>query len=126
MLKFLRFPLRATGQQQTNKVQEPWQKSYVLMQAAVSRIELKDFSLRVEQSEIVECGVRVLSALAELCRTKGSGPLLENTILLDRALRCRCWEFNFGSVFVQCSGLSDQVRNGLTLNCVRTENDVEG
>eukprot|EP01034_Spumella_vulgaris_P025625 gene25625-32101_t len=118
-MKTVRFPLK-------DRVQDPWHKSYVLMQAAVSRLEIKDFALRVEQSEIVESGLRVLSALAELCKANGSGPLLESTILLDRALRCRMWEYNYGSVFVQCPGLTDATRNGLVLRGVRSVNDLEG
>jgi replicative superfamily II helicase len=97
MMKCIRYPLKA-------KVQEPYQKSYVLMQAAVSRADVKEFSLKVEQSEIVESALRVLSALIELSKEKERGEILESSLLLDRALKCRLWETNYGSIFSQCAG----------------------
>ena len=106
------------------KVQDPTQKVYVLLQAAVARLELKDFSLKVEQAELVESGLRVLSALKELSIAIGHGSILEHTILLDRALRLRMWEVGYGSVFYQCAGLLAATRNGLIMRGVRTLRDV--
>ena len=79
-MKTVRFPLKA-------RVQEPNHKAYVLLQAAVDRAEIKDFSLRVEQSEIVACALRVLGALTELSKEKGHGFLLLAAVLLDRCHR---------------------------------------
>lgn len=97
MMSSIRFP-------QKIRVQEPCLKSYVLLQAAISRIDIKDFSMRVEQSEIVECALRILSALIELCKERYYGKLLETSILVDRSLRCRIWDVNYPSVFFQCAG----------------------
>lgn len=113
----LRYPLKA-------KVQDPTQKVYVLLQAAVARLELKDFSLKVEQAELVESGLRVLSALKELSIAIGHGSILEHTVVLDRALRLRMWEVGYGSVFYQCVGLLAATRNGLIMRGVRTLKDV--
>lgn len=119
MMKSVRYPLKT-------RVQDPSHKSYVLLQAAVARVDIKDFSLRVEQAEIVECALRVLGALRELAVQRELGPLLESTVLLDRALRTRMWESNYGSVFQQCPGLSTTTSNSLTLRGVRNLGDVEG
>jgi len=113
----LRYPLKM-------KVQDPAQKVYVLLQAAIARLDMKDFSLRVEQAELVESGLRVLSALKELSIAIGHGSILEHTILLDRALRLRMWEVGYGSVFYQCAGLLVATRNGLIMRGVRTLADV--
>ena len=109
-MKAIRFPLKL-------RVQEPWHKAYVLLQAAVGRLEAatgggfaRDFSLRVEQAELVESTLRVLSALSELARERGRGEQLETAILLDRALRIRMWESGYASIFLQCPGLEQQTR----------------
>ena len=102
MMTSIRFPLKL-------RVQESSHKAYVLLQAAVARLEIKNFSLRVEQSEIVESGLRVLSALVEFCKEKFYGKLLDSSILLDRSLRCRMWEINFPSVFFQCAGIKYKI-----------------
>lgn len=93
---------------------------------AIGRIEIKDFSLRVEQAEIVECGLRILYALRDLSTHREQGCVLECTLLLDRALRTRMWESNYGSVFLQCPSLELQTRNSLALRNVRTIGDVIG
>lgn len=97
MMKSLRFPLKI-------RVQEPQHKAYVLLQAAVGRLDIKDFALRVEQSEIVESALRIMFALSELCKENGNGLLLLNSVLLDRSLRCRLWEVNYDTIFRQCIG----------------------
>ena len=119
LMKSVRFPLKI-------RVQEPEHKSYVLLQAAIARIEIKEFSLKVEQAEIVECGLRVLNAVRELAIHRELGRLLESVILLDRALHLRMWESNYGSVYLQCSGLLPATANSLILRGVRTIGDALG
>jgi hypothetical protein len=118
-MRSVRFPLK-------QRVQEPWLKTYVLLQAAVGRVEVKDFALKVEQAEIVECGLRVLAAVRDLAVHRELGRLLESTILLDRALRQRLWESNYGSVYLQCPGLLSATLNSLVLRGVRTIGDALG
>jgi hypothetical protein len=118
-MRSVRFPLK-------QRVQEPWLKTYVLLQAAVCRVEVKDFALKVEQAEIVECGLRVLAAVRDLAVHRELGRLLESTILLDRALRLRLWESNYGSVYLQCPGLLSATLNSLVLRGVRTIGDALG
>jgi hypothetical protein len=118
-MRSVRFPLK-------QRVQEPWLKTYVLLQAAVGRVEVKDFALKVEQAEIVECGLRVLAAVRDLAVHRELGRLLESTILLDRALRLRLWEGSYGSVYLQCPGLLSATLNCLVLRGVRTIGDALG
>jgi hypothetical protein len=116
MMKQIRYPLKL-------KVQEPFHKTYVLLQGAIARVEIKEFSMKIEQAEIVESALRILSGLRELSIHHERGPLLESTILLERALRIRMWETGFNSIYVQCPGLSWSTRNGLLLRGVRTIGD---
>lgn len=94
------------------------------MLAAAERLPIQDFSLRVEQSEIVEVALRVLSALQSLCIEREIGCLLETAILVDRAIRVRMWEVDYGSVFFQCQGLSDLTKKGLNQRRAQTVDDL--
>lgn len=77
------------------------------MQAAISRISIKDFTLRVEQAEIVESAIRLLKCLLELALHRAHGQLVEMVILLDRSLKLRLWETSNQNIFHQCKNLSD-------------------
>ena len=107
------------------KVQDSAIKGYVLMQAAVERLPILDFSLRVEQSEIVEVALRILSALQALCIERGIGNLMETAVLVDRALRVRMWEVDYGSIFFQCPGLSEITRKGLDERPIHNVSDLD-
>lgn len=56
--KKLRFPMK-------DRIQQSPQKVFILLQAAVHRVYLVDFGIRVEQSEIVESSIRILSAIRD-------------------------------------------------------------
>ena len=107
------------------KVQNSATKGYVLMQAAVERLSISDFSLRIEQSEIVEVALRILSALQSLCIERSRGHLLEIAILVNRALRVRMWDVDYGSIFFQCQGLSEITRRGLNERSAHSVKDLE-
>jgi len=119
MMKAIRFPLKI-------RVQEPPHKAFVLLQAAVGRLDIKDFALRVEQSEIVESALRIMFALSELCKENCNGLLLLNAVLLDRSLRCRLWEVNYDTVFRQCIGVSDNTYRALISNHIQNASDLSG
>jgi hypothetical protein len=118
LMKGVRFPLKL-------RVQEPAHKSYVLLQVAVSSVEIKEFGLKVEQAEIVESALRILSALKELAIERGSGSVQESAILLNRALHRRMWEVDYGSIFLQVPGLRVETKNSLAMRGVRTIGDVQ-
>eukprot|EP00981_Chlorochromonas_danica_P001931 scaffold398_cov177-Ochromonas_danica.AAC.30 len=119
LMKFVRFPLR-------ERVQDPSHKSYVLMQAAVNATEIKDFTLRIEQADIVENATRLLKGLQELCVHRQLGFLLEATILFERALRTRLWEGLNSCQFFQCGGLSAKTMKALQANGINSVTDIYG
>jgi ATP-dependent DNA helicase HFM1/MER3 len=123
-MKTLRFPLKAKVQDPSMKVgafihrfcalatcvhspchHRPRRLSqpqvYVLLLGAVARLPIVEFSLRVEQSEVVESALRILTALQALCVERAGGCTLETAILVERSLRTRMWESDYGSVFFQ-------------------------
>ena len=115
LMKDVRFPLKKL------KVQEPFHKAYVLLLSAVYKNSsdsfnatseqnnthsvLTDFALRVQQSEIVEQSLRLLSALFDYCIEKSKGQVTLSCVYLARALKIQMWEQDF-HVFDQCAGLS--------------------
>lgn len=116
----VRFPLNA-------KIQSPDQKAFVLLQAVVSsKFQISDFNLRIEQAEVVEKSIRLLRALHELSIIKGWGRTLESTILLDRALNTRLWEWKHTNVFSQCPNLSADILEKLSEAGMLSFQSVEG
>jgi hypothetical protein len=108
----VRFPMK-------DRVQQPSHKSYVLLLAAIARIHIKEFTLRIEQAEIVDNALRLLRCLQELSLHNCEGCLLESCILLERALRTRLWESG-GNIFIQCAGLTDSTRDAMQLSGLTT------
>lgn len=102
LMKVVRFPLKKL------KVQESFHKAYVLLLSAVfkdkfdsfnvsteqnrSNSVFTDFSLRVQQSEIVEQSLRVLSALFDFCVESAKGKVTLSCLFVTRALKTQMWE----------------------------------
>jgi replicative superfamily II helicase len=74
------------------RVQTGSQKASALIQAAVHRLPLQDFHLKMEQAEILDQAQRILQALNDLAIKDGKGQLLWSTVVLTRALEARVWE----------------------------------
>lgn len=101
MMKNARFPLKL-------KVQEPFHKAYVLLMSAVyknkfdsfnvtveqnrSHSVYTDFALRVQQSEIVEQSLRLLSALFDFSLEESRGRVILSCLYVMRALKLQIWE----------------------------------
>jgi len=104
MMRGVRYPLKI-------RVQEPRHKAYVLLLTAVDKIHINDFSLRVEQSELVEQFLRVLSALQDNAIERNKGKLLESSVFLKRALNLQMWESvrDDRSLFELCSGIAPAI-----------------
>ena len=119
MKSHVRFPVKC-------KVQESNHKTYVLLQAAVSRVHIPDFYLKVEQAEIVEQCLRVLSALIDFSIDREKGQLLLTALLLQRALMTRAWEDSNGNIFLNCPNLSEGFRNKLKDRGALTIGEIEG
>src|SRR5690606_30965888 len=74
------------------RVQAGHQKASALIQAAIHRLSLQDFHLKMEQVEILDQAQRVLQALTELAIKSGKGKLLYSAAILMRAINTRVWE----------------------------------
>ena len=110
----------------TTSSQEPSHKAYVLLLSAVDKTAISDFALRVEQAEIVEQCLRVLSALFDYARQSEQGRLLESCILLQRALTIRMWE-HIGpsrSIFELCRLIAPAVVPRFVENGIASIGDV--
>ncbi|CAM9750560.1 unnamed protein product [Chrysoparadoxa australica] len=74
------------------RVSSPAHKALTLLQAALGRLPLDDWSLKSEQNEMVSNGARLLTAASELMLEQGQ-PLGGITAhILLRSLRLRIWE----------------------------------
>jgi hypothetical protein len=133
LMKDVRYPLKKL------KVQEPFHKAYVLLLCAVyknkfdsfnvtneqnnSHSVLTDFALRVQQSEIVEQCLRVLSALFDYCIEKSKGKVTLSCLYLVRALKIQIWEEGF-HVFDQCKELPFVINSRLRRENIHEIDDV--
>ena len=132
LMRLTRFPLKL-------KVQEPFHKAYVLLLSAVyknrydsfnvtveqssSNSVLSDFSLRVQQSEVVEQSLRLLSSLLDYCIESSKGELLLACLRVTRALKIQMWEHDY-HVFDQCNGLTFTMNARLRRENLHDINDV--
>ena len=106
-------------------VQEGWQKAFVLIQTAIGKLNITDFALKVEQSEIVDQLLRILNALHEYCieykanhkrdneqeTQYGKAKLLILCVILKRALIQRAWdEYQTGEDGILSSCISNQCK----------------
>jgi ATP-dependent DNA helicase HFM1/MER3 len=98
-MKQIKYPLKL-------KVQESNHKVYVLLHSAIDKLNIIDFSMRIDQSEIVINVIRILQALQQLCKERCYGCLLYNSVLLERSLRLRSWNDDNTKIFTQIEGLS--------------------
>ncbi|GKY92454.1 hypothetical protein MPSEU_000215900 [Mayamaea pseudoterrestris] len=80
------------GPQSKIRIQEPWQKSFVLLQASIGQIPIDDYSLRQEMNAMVEYASRMLSALEEYSvRGSRNGQVAMHSLLLRRSLATSLW-----------------------------------
>ena len=98
LMTLIRYPLKA-------KVQSGAQKAYVLTQAVAVDFYISDFTLRVEQSEILRWTNRIVSALSQLSYERGVGSLMALCVLIERGLRAHMWESDFDTVFMQLQSM---------------------
>lgn len=117
---YLRFPL-------PKKVSNSIDKVYILLQSAVSNINIQDFSLRIEQSDVCEKALRLLAALKEQAINNFCGCLLLNVVYLDRSLRTKSWNIKqAGSIFSNCPGVRDSIVNSLIQSNILDSHDIIG
>ena len=108
------------------RVQEPWQKAFVLLQAYVEEIEFEglDGATRQEMNSMVDSATRILSAIEELS-LKGSlnGNVLLQCLKLRRSLAVHLWSTKDG-ILRQIKGIGKALAFSLLMNGVSTFEDV--
>ncbi len=88
------------------KVKESSHKTLALLAAAIERAEIKENSMRVEQMDMVDQSMRVLSAIHSYALEKGKGKLLESAIYIRRSLGQRLWMDESNLMLAQAPDIS--------------------
>eukprot|EP00977_Amphora_coffeiformis_P002966 scaffold568_cov160-Amphora_coffeaeformis.AAC.23 len=108
------------------RVQDPWQKAFVLLQASIDRCTLDDYTLRSETSSMIEFASRMLSAAEDVgARSTHHGMVVVKARLLRRSLETSLWDRENGDgVLGQFRSLSNQTVQSLSFNGIGTFDDV--
>ena len=109
-----------------SRVQDPWQKAFVLLQASIDRCTLDDYTLRSETSSMIDFASRMLSAAEEVgARSTHHGMVVVKARLLRRSLETSLWNREDGDgVLGQFRSLSNQTVQSLSFNGINTFDDV--
>lgn len=79
------------------RIQEPWQKSYVLLQASIGRVAIDDYSLRQEMIATVDYASRMLGALEDISiKWSRHGQIAVHSLVLRRSLAMCLWDQHDG------------------------------
>ena len=106
------------------RVQNPDQKAFVLLQAAIGQHYFNDFTLRQEMSSSIEFASRILSAMEDYSiEESGHGQVALEALLLRRCLSTSLWSANDG-VLNQLRGVGAKSAGKLAMNDIRTFNDI--
>lgn len=98
------------------RVQQPWQKTFVLLQAAVGQQYLEDYTLRQEMSMMVDFAARMLVAIEEFS-IEGSmhGQVALQCLRLRRSFSSSLWGVRDGALN-QLTGVGADVTAKLRFN----------
>lgn len=94
------------------KVSEQWHKAYVLLQSGISRVNISDFTLKIEQSEIADQIIRILNALKEYSIERKKGNLLFLSLYLTRSIKLQAWDENQANcgIITYCTSISSSTK----------------
>lgn len=102
------------------RVQQPWEKVFVLVQASVGRISIDDYALRQEMSTMTDYLSRMLSALEEYSiHGTRHGKVAMQSLLFRRSLAAGLWNGSDG-VLQQLNGVSPHINASLKLSGIST------
>lgn len=108
------------------RVQEPWQKAFVLLQAYIEEFNVEglDAATRQEMNSMVDCATRILSAIEELS-LKGSmnGNILVQCLKIRRSLAVHLWSGKDG-ILRQIRGIGKALAFSLSMHGISTFADV--
>lgn len=105
------------------RVQQPWEKAFVLLQASIERRELDDYTLRSESVGMCDFASRMLSAAEEIgARATKNGQVVVHSLKLRRSIATSLWDHD--GVLGQFSSLNNHVIKSLEFHGVKTFDDV--
>jgi len=105
-------------------IQKPSEKAFVLLQMAIGRIHLEDFSLRQEMSSMADFLSRMLSALEEYSvRSTKHGIIVLESLRLRRSLATCLWTAS-DDVLTQLKGMGSATALNLRFAGIKTFEDV--
>lgn len=103
------------------RVKEPWEKSFVLIQAYIEQVEMQcDFALRQEMTTMVEYASRILAAIEEYSAYASKNfNVLVQSLKIRRAISVHLWNGNDG-LLQQIQGISKTTCYSLHLGGIST------
>lgn len=102
------------------RVQEPWEKAFVLLQAFIGQKSFENFTMCQEMANIAENAQRILLAAQEFSvRGSRNGNVVLQCLRLRRSLHFRLWGETSG-VLNQIDGVGQSVTNQLKFNGITT------
>lgn len=106
------------------RIQEPHQKAFVLLQAAIAQHYFEDFTLRQEMSANVELSTRMLAATEEYSiYGSKNGQVALQSLKLRRSLAVSLWGCGDG-VMNQLRGVGQEATGRLRFNNISSFHDV--
>jgi len=106
------------------RVQEPWEKAFVLLQSSIGGLNLDDFSLRKEMNSTVEYASRMLSAIEEYSlRGSKNGQVAVQALRLRRSLSTSLWNARDGALN-QIMGIGPKTTASLKMNGIISFEDA--
>jgi ATP-dependent DNA helicase HFM1/MER3 len=107
------------------RVKEPWEKSFVLLQAHIEDIPIDDYAMRQEMNSMVDYATRMLSAIEEhAIQGSRNGNIIVQCLLIRRAFAVHLWAANDGSLLKQIQGISGSLAFQLQMNGIFNFEDV--
>jgi ATP-dependent DNA helicase HFM1/MER3 len=107
------------------RVKEPWEKSFVLLQAHIEDIPIDDYAMRQEMNSMVDYATRMLSAIEEhAIQGTGNGNIIVQCLLIRRAFSVHLWAANDGSLLKQIQGIGGSLAFQLQMNGIANFEDV--
>lgn len=115
---------RLPGPPSKVRIQQPYEKVFVLLQASVGRLQVQDYAMRSEMGAMVDFSSRMLSAIEEYSiKATKNGQVALQAMKLRRALTKSLWNAN-DLILTQIGSLSIDTAMALKMNGVSTFDDV--
>lgn len=120
--KIIRYKLEGPASKVT--IQQPSEKTFVLLQAFISKLGVEDNTLRQEMNSMVEFACRMLAALEELsARGSRNGAVLLESLKLRRCFATCIWNAD-DTVLNQLRGVGPTCASSLRFSGIASFDDI--